>query len=326
MISVAERHARKPWLRAMLLLFAALATAWLTLEHFWLGYYDRVLWQMTVVGVLLLAAALVWIRRSKAHQDPVVLPALLVMALPGLMSMETLPALTLHSLLVPPLLGYFCLREKIAHALALALGCMLLLAGLVVWPMDMALRCLLQYVMITGSVACYTVMTRQRDVITTVVALRDWESTAYNGHQLETVLERELCRSNHVGKPLSLIGFQIDDFAQLKEQGDAHALVQALPRFVAAIREEVRAGDEVFRLRDDLFVLMLPGCPEDGSIVLMERIRRHLLHLGWQDLGELSVMTTTVTSNPAESAYNLQRRLITRMAKQKRASLQSLAF
>jgi len=91
------------------------------------------------------------------------------------------------------------------------------------------------------------------------------------------------------------------------------------------MQSDIRAGDEVFRQRDDLFILMLPDCPEDGAIVLMERIRRHIGETDW-DVGELSLMTATITSNPGEKAEDLKKRLLTRMAKQKRASLQSSAF
>ena len=326
MISVAERHRQQPLLRCSVLVFMVLVYSWNTFEDFMLGRYDKVLWQMVLIPVLLLAAVLLWLRKHKSHNDSVVLPALVICAAGALCLLPQYPQLVWHQILMPPLVGYFCLREKVAHVFAAGLGALVLLIGLLSVDPLLALQGTAQYAMITGSVACYAVMVRMRDASLNALALKDWESLAYTERQLEPMVQQELLRSGYNGKQLSLIGFQVDDYDQLKSQTNVRLFSRLWPAFVRALQDDVRAGDEVFRQRDDLFVLMLPDCPEDGAIVLMERIRRHLGETEWPGIGELSLMTATVTSNPGEKSADLARRLFTRMAKQKRASLQSAAF
>ncbi|WP_369857126.1 GGDEF domain-containing protein [Candidatus Thalassolituus haligoni] len=326
MISIIDSHRQGPVLRAGLFGLTALLMSGLLWEQFQLGLYNTVLASIYVIPVLVLAAVVILFSRDRSHHDWLVLPVLVLVTIPGLVRLETGVALSLNYLLMMPFLSYFCLRRTLGHIYNFCMVVAIWIATLAVSDLLVATRSALVYIMVAASVACYGLLISHRLLVATSLALKDGESGAYNARQFALMLEREVARSVRAKRPLSLIGFSIEDFSQLCDLHGNRAVIQFLPDFVGCIRDEVRAGDEVFRIREELFILLLPDCAEDGAIVLMERIRRHLEQRHWPVLGEVSLLTATVALAAGEKGRDVERRLLTRLAKQKRASLQASAF
>ena len=77
---------------------------------------------------------------------------------------------------------------------------------------------------------------------------------------------------------------------------------------------------------DDLIILVLPNCGEEGAIVLMERMKRKIQEQSWKPFAELSISVAAVTRNHEETTASLEKRLLARLQKQQRTSLQLAAF
>jgi diguanylate cyclase (GGDEF)-like protein len=326
MMIMLDNHHRGPVLRSGLFVLTALLMSWVVWEQFQLGLYDTVLMSFCVIPMLLLAAAIIWLRRDCSHHDWLALPVLVLVVAPGFIQIEPSMALSLNYLLMMPFLSYFCLRRTLSHIYNIGMIIALWWTVMMAADVLVATRAALVYTMVAASVACYGLLIQHRLLMVASLTLNDGESGAYNAGHFSLVAEREVARSERAKRPLALIGFSLEDFSQLCDLHGQHAVSQFLPQFVEGIRNEVRAGDGIFRIRDELFILLLPDCAEDGAIVLMERMRRQMERQQWPILGEVSLLTTTVALVAGDTCQDVERRLLARLAKQKRASLQAAAF
>ena len=151
-------------------------------------------------------------------------------------------------------------------------------------------------------------------------------SGAYNKRHFYHTLDREISRSENSNDPISLIALTIDEYHQMLDIHGRRSVEGFLPVFTEQARDLIRAGDEIFRLEEDLFILLLPHCPNDGAIVLMERIKRNLQQQSWEPIPELSLSTSAATWTTGETAQELQKRLLQSLTKQQKTTLQIAAF
>ena len=158
------------------------------------------------------------------------------------------------------------------------------------------------------------------------LALTDQVSGAYNKRHFYHTLDREISRSENSQDPISLIALTIDDYHQMMDIHGRRSISGFLSHFTDRSRSIIRAGDEIFRLEEDLFILLLPHCPNDGAIVLMERIKRNLQQQSWEPIAELSLSTSAATWSTGETAQELQKRLLQSLTKQQKTTLQLAAF
>jgi diguanylate cyclase (GGDEF)-like protein len=158
------------------------------------------------------------------------------------------------------------------------------------------------------------------------LALTDQVSGAYNREHFYHLLERETVRGEATRQSVSLIGIVLDDYRQLIDLHGNRTILQFMPRFVKRIRQLIRGEDDIFRMEDDLIVLVLPNCGEEGAIVLMERMKRKIQEQSWRPFAELSISVAAVTRTSAEDSEALEKRLLGRLNKQQRTSLQLAAF
>jgi diguanylate cyclase (GGDEF)-like protein len=108
-------------------------------------------------------------------------------------------------------------------------------------------------------------------------SIRDSLTGAYNHRHFQEVLQRELGRAERVGRPLTVLMLDIDDFKSINDRfghpvGDA-----VLQGIVAEIRGEVRGDmDLLARYGGDEFALVLPETPASEAILVAERVRRRI--------------------------------------------------
>jgi diguanylate cyclase len=326
MIDCFDVRIRSPMIRAATLIVVAVLLLVLLINQYWLGMYQRVLVTAISPAVLLLAAVALFLTRHQKSQHWITLPALLALVIPQLILLPDGWRQSLDALLMIPFLAYLVLGRRLAHRFNLVMALVLLLQTMIVLPPLTALRYLLIFLLVSLSVAFLAQMIHQKHIVMRSLALRDSASGAFNSRQFAAVLRREVARSERARRPMSLIGMSLEEFGQLLHLHGEMVVAQFLPDLVNAVRDEVRAGDEVFRIRDELFLLMLPDCPEDGAIVLMERIKRQFEQRQWPALADVALAVATVTRTPNETAAEVERRLMKRLAKQRRASLQAAAF
>lgn len=108
-------------------------------------------------------------------------------------------------------------------------------------------------------------------------SIRDSLTGAYNHRHFQEVLQREIGRAERLGRPLTVLMLDIDDFKSINDRfghpvGDA-----ILQGIVAEIRNEVRNDmDLLARYGGDEFALVLPETPLTEGIIVAERVRRRV--------------------------------------------------
>jgi len=108
-------------------------------------------------------------------------------------------------------------------------------------------------------------------------SIRDSLTGAYNHRHFQDVLQRELGRAERMGRPLTVVMLDIDDFKSINDRfghpvGDA-----ILQGIVGEIRNEVRGDmDMLARYGGDEFALVLPETPIGEALLVAERVRRRV--------------------------------------------------
>ena len=102
------------------------------------------------------------------------------------------------------------------------------------------------------------------------------------------LLRRELVRQQRTGRPLAVLGLDLDFFKAVNDN-HGHAVGDAVLVAVCnASRETLRAMDIFGRLGGEEFVAILPETDEAQAFALAERLRKHIANL------EIAAPGTTV--------------------------------
>jgi len=94
-----------------------------------------------------------------------------------------------------------------------------------------------------------------------------------NRAALEDHLAREVALARRHHQSLSLLVVDIDWFKQVNDR-HGHTIGDAVLRSVARVTKELLRGDDLlFRFGGEEFVVLLRGTPQDGAMIVAERIR-----------------------------------------------------
>ncbi|GGY38591.1 hypothetical protein GCM10011297_09710 [Bacterioplanes sanyensis] len=315
-----------PRLQALVYTLAAVAIIGLLIDQYRQGLYSLVLTNAIAIPAFLFSAIFVYINRDRDGHPWVNYALVLVLSALALYRLPTYPQLMLHYLYALPLFSYFCLPMWHATWFNLLMGA--LMTAMIWSGSDTAtgIRTGTNYALLLGSAWCFAYLTQMKSRALKRLSLTDPCSGVYNHRHFQPVLGRELARAGTHGQPVSLIALELDDWSQWLDIHGRAAVLQFLPHFAEAARQQIRAGDDIFRLDQALFVLLLPNCPEDGAIVLMERIKRVLQQRTWKPFAEINISAAAVSWQQQESAEAMQKRLLAKLRQQRRASLQLAAF
>jgi diguanylate cyclase (GGDEF)-like protein len=105
------------------------------------------------------------------------------------------------------------------------------------------------------------------------LSLRDDLTGAFNRRAFATLFEREEERSRAVGRPLSLICFDLDRFKTINDEHGHAAGDRVLVGVVTATRAMLRPHDLLFRWGGDEFLILLPHTTFDEATACAERLR-----------------------------------------------------
>lgn len=316
----------QPRLQMIVYTLAALAVTLLMYDQYRQGLYPLVLSNAIAIPAFLFSAIFIYINRDRQTYAWINYPLILLLVSLALYQLPSYPQQMIHYLYAVPLFSYFCLPIAQATVFNLLVAVCVIA---IVWSESntaYGLRTGTNYLLLLGSAWCFAYLTQLKSESLKRLALTDPESGAYNSRHFVNALEREIARSETTRQQVSLIGLVMEDYRQLIDIHGKRAIQQLLPDFVRRAQEQIRAADEVFRLGDDKFVLILPHCPEDGAIILMERIKRNMQAQTWKPVAEMTLGTAAVTWQAGLDSRELEKRLDMRLKKQKRASLQLAAF
>lgn len=315
-------------LRIQMILYtlAAFAICILMVDQYRQGLYSLVLSNAIAVPAFLFSAVFIYINRDHSPSTWVHHVLIILLALLALYQIDRFPDLMTHYLYALPLFSFFCLPILNATIINLVV---VLITSLMKWSAlgwQEGLRSGINYSLFLGSAWCYAYLTQIKLSSLRRLTLTDQASGACNKRHFYHTIDREISRCESSNDPISLIAFTVDDYHQMLDIHGRHSVDEFLASFTERSRKLIRAGDEVFRLKEDLFILLLPHCPNDGAIVLMERIKRNLQQQKWDPIPELSLSTSAATWATGETAQELQKRLLQNLTKQQRTTLQIAAF
>jgi len=89
--------------------------------------------------------------------------------------------------------------------------------------------------------------------------------------------EQDLRRAENLGRPLTLIQLDIDDFGALNERYGRAAGDRVLRGVARAIRSTLRPGDTCVRCAGDEFVITVPGVGGEGIAAVLARVETAVL-------------------------------------------------
>lgn len=315
-----------PRLQVMMYVLSAFAVLILMYDQYRQGLFTLVLSSAIAVPTFLFAAIFVYINRDHPHYVLVNYALVMILAVLALYQLPYHPMLMTHYLYALPLFGYFCLPLYHATFFNIIFG--VSMTAIIWWHSDAptAIRSGANYALLIGSSWCFAYLTHFKSLALKRLSLTDLVSGAYNRRHFYQSLTREVARAEQHRQPFSLIMLVIDDYAQLHELHGERALAVFLPQFVRRLQMQVRAGDDAFRVRDDCFVLLLPNCREEGAIILLERIKRHLQQPSWPPLAPIRLSGATVTRQADETGTRMEQRLTRKLEQQRQANLQLSAF
>lgn len=313
-------------IQVLLYLLVAALLSLLMVFQYTNGLYELVLTEMLLLPALLMVAAYLLIRRDTTGQDVVHTSLIGLLALVFLYTLQEHPQLNLYMLLLVPVVAALVLPLMLAVIVTSVVG--VLLFGVLLMSVGLlsSLRYTLWFVLFAVSVFGFAWLTLSNGLNMLSLSLTDPLSGAYNAKHFPHRLEREIACGEVTGQDISLIAIVLDDYVQLTDLYTHQEMSQFLPRLTGRIRQLIRGEDDIFRLRDDLWVLVLPNCGEEGAVVLNERISRRLEELSWEPMSELSISVTAVTHHSHETAAQLDQRLMKLLQKKKQTTLQMSAF
>ncbi len=313
-------------IQVLLYLLVAALLSLLMVFQYTNGLYGLVLSEMLLLPALLMVAAYLLIRRDTTGQDVVHTSLIGLLALVFLYTLQEHPQLNLYMLLLVPVVAALVLPLMLAVIVTSVVG--VLLFGVLLMSVGLlsSLRYTLWFVLFAVSVFGFAWLTLSNGLNMLSLSLTDPLSGAYNAKHFPHRLEREIACGEVTGQDISLIAIVLDDYVQLTDLYTHQEMSQFLPRLTGRIRQLIRGEDDIFRLRDDLWVLVLPNCGEEGAVVLNERISRRLEELSWEPMSELSISVTAVTHHSHETAAQLDQRLMKLLQKKKQTTLQMSAF
>ena len=124
------------------------------------------------------------------------------------------------------------------------------------------------------------------------LAITDHLTGLYNRRHFVTQLEEHLRRAHRYHETIGVAFLDIDDFKSLNDRHGHSAGDRALQAVAGAMREWVRATDEVARIGGDEFAALLLQAGPDSARLVLERIRASVAELRLYDLhGQLVTLT-----------------------------------
>lgn len=125
------------------------------------------------------------------------------------------------------------------------------------------------------------------------IAMRDELSGVGNYRALHERIGEEIARHRRHGREFVVILIDLDEFKQVNERHGHLAGDQLLAEIGAALMDEIRREDSVFRQGGDEFAVVVPETNAEEADELSARLRHRISHRGFGNDETLPVSATT---------------------------------
>lgn len=198
------------------------------------------------------------------------------------------------------LFTYIALPMKQARILnVIALGCFAILLFLQQPLLEVLMFCT-SYLLMMAFGGTFAALHQQRSRTLVELAIHEPVTGAYNIRHLEDTLNKEICRSGRTEKPLSMVALEIDYFDQVEDMHGLTAKQQLIQQVADTLQGMIRAGDSQYFDAIQRYYLLLPCTPEEGVLVIAERIRRTIEESSWPTIESITVSLGCCTYLPSK--------------------------
>jgi len=108
------------------------------------------------------------------------------------------------------------------------------------------------------------------------MALRDTLTGLYNRRYFQQILDYEMNRAKRYRQPLSIVFLDIDHFKEINDTFGHSIGDQFLKQITQKLQSLFRTTDLLARYAGDEFIAILPATPNDGAMILAQRIQKVL--------------------------------------------------
>lgn len=313
---------------ALSLLYALCAGAisLLCISHYYFGHYDVLLINMIAIAVFTFASLFLYLNRDLEQSDYINVLTLTAIALLMQYQLSFDAKLTIYWIYTFPILSYFVLPLSWAFALNTAVMFSTFSQLMFLFSLEDSLRMIFIFVLVGMCSLCYAYLNSLKQKSLIKLAVTDYQSGAYNSRFLVKKLQQESARSLVTNRTLSLLAITIDDYQQIIDIHGTDTGQKVLKAFRQKLISLLRAGDDIFHSGKGTFYILLPNCPEEGVIVLKERLTSQLASVQWREVGEIQINTGLATLRGEETAEEFLQRVNVYIQKQQQTALKLMAF
>lgn len=292
-----------------LYLLAAIITAILGIQNYRYGVYPPV-YSSSIITLIFVGIAcyaqfayrISTLERTNLVALSVTISVVLVQSLSHASQLAYwLPPLGLFAYLALPLS-----QARILNLLSLSIFTVLFAVQAPLLNVFLFITC---YMLMMAFAGTFASLHQSRSRTLVELAIHEPVTGAYNIRHLEDTLNKEICRSGRTEKPLSLVTLEIDYFDQVEQLHGLNAKLDLLQHVSETLEGMIRAGDTQYFDADKRFYLLLPCTPEEGVLVIAERIRRTIEESAWPEVDNITASLGCSTYLPRKGELTSQQLL-----------------
>lgn len=284
----------------ILYLLAAIVMAILGVQNYRYGLYDLVYTTSLVSLIFLGIACYTKFAYQIANLERANLAALSVTICIVIWEGLTNAANVMYWIIPLGLFTYIAVPLKQARMLNIAtLSCFIVLLFFQLPLLDVSMFCA-SYLLMMAFGGTFAALHQQRSRTLVELAIHEPITGAYNIRHLEDTLTKEICRSGRTEKPLSMVALEIDYFDQVEDMHGLSAKQQLIQQVADTLQGMIRAGDSQYFDAQQRYYLLLPCTPEEGVLVIAERIRRTIEESSWPTIDSITVSLGCSTYIPSK--------------------------
>jgi len=313
---------------ALSLLFALLALTIfaLSVTHYWFGYLNILFINLICGAIFSFSSFFLYLSQGKHYGRYISILTLSTVALLIQYQLILEPELSIHWVYIFPILAHFSLPLSWAIAFNSAILMITFLQLFYTQELTEALRFGLVFILMVTCSFCYVYLNLSKQNRLIELAVTDYKSGAYNSKHLLNILHQEIARSQVTHHTLSLLAITIDDYQQILDIHGNKNSDLVLKGFSNKLSLLLRAGDVIFHNDHGTFYILLPNCPQEGVIILKERLLHKFDKIQWGEVGELQLNIGIATFTKYETADSFLQRASDHVLKQQQAALRLMAF
>ncbi|UZE95528.1 GGDEF domain-containing protein [Alkalimarinus alittae] len=272
----------------------------LAIQNYRYGFYELVYTATFLIPLLGFGIAYTYAQRFfeiKDHAHPILLAVMVVLIASNINETSSNATLWLYPI---GLLSYLVLPFRMSNVFNAGVLISLTFFIMIQQGLFNSLSFFTSYLLISSVASIFAYLHHHKNRKLIELSLHDPLTGAYNMKHLDDTLTKEISRSHVTGNTLSLIALKVDYFDQFTDVHGNNAAKDLTIELSEMLGGMIRAGDSHYYDDNSLFYMLLPNTPQEGMLIMTERVRRTVEETKWQTIGTMTVSVgcTTSTEKP----------------------------